>query len=105
MPLAWLVQSHYNPALMAPMVSAPALFLLAEKDQVTPVKNGMALARVWGGLAKTVLLRGAGHSGVENREEFWHSIGDFLAALDQNGLISAAEPAVPESSTDRSSVH
>jgi len=104
-PLGWLVQSHYNPALMAPMVSAPALFLLAEKDRVTPVKNGMALARVWGGLAKTVLLRGAGHSGVENREEFWHSIGDFLAALDQNGLISAAEPSVPESSAGRSSVH
>src|SRR4051812_9510312 len=104
-PLGWLVQSHYNPALMAPMVSAPALFLLAEKDQVTPVKNGMALARVWGGLGKTVLLRGAGHSGVENREEFWHSIGDFLAALDQNGLISAVEPSVPESSTGRSSVH
>ena len=105
LPLGWLVQSHYNPGLMAPMVSAPALFVLAEKDQVTPVKNGMALARLWGGLAKTVLLRGAGHSGVEEREEFWHSIGDFLAALDQSGLISAAEPAVPESSKGRSSVH
>ena len=91
-PLGWLVQSHYNPALMAPMVSAPALFLLAENDQVTPVKNGLALAQRWGGLAKTVLLPGAGHSGLENREEFWHSIGDFLAALDQSRLISAAEP-------------
>ncbi len=105
LPLGWLVQSHYNPALMAPMVSAPALFLLAEKDQVTPVKNGLALARRWGGLAKTVLLHGAGHSGVEDREEFWHSIGDFLAALDQTGLISAAQPAVAESSKGRSSVH
>lgn len=104
-PLAWLVRSHYNPALMAPMVSAPALFLLAENDQVTPVKNGMALVRLWGGLAKTVLLAGAGHSGLEDRAEFWHSIDDFLAALDQRGLISAAEPSVPESSTGRSSVH
>src|SRR5256885_1603431 len=32
-PLAWLVQSRYNPPLMAPLVSAPALFLLAEKDE------------------------------------------------------------------------
>src|SRR3954466_7176089 len=71
-PLAWLVQSHYNPALMAPMVSAPALFLLAEKDEVTPVKHGLALASRWGGIVKTVLLPGAGHSGVEDREEFWH---------------------------------
>lgn len=103
-PLAWLVQNHYNPALIAPMVSAPALFLLAEKDQVTPVKNGLALAHRWGGVVKTVLLRGVGHRGLEDRAEFWSSIGDFLAALDQKGLISAAEPSVPEPSAGRSSV-
>jgi hypothetical protein len=104
-PLAWLVQARYNPALMAPMVSAPALFLLAEKDEVTPVKNGLALARRWGGLAKMVLLPGAGHTGLENREEFWHSIGEFLAALDHEALISAAAPAVAGSSTGISSAH
>lgn len=97
LPLGWLVQGRYNPVLMAPAVSAPALFLLAEKDAVTPVKNGLALARRWGGLAKTVLLAGAGHSGVEEREEFWHSIGDFLAALDGSIATSSAL----ESSTGR----
>src|SRR5882672_12944438 len=102
-PLGWLVQSRYNPALMAPLVSAPALFLLAEKDEVTPVKNGLALARRWGGLAKTVLLHGAGHSGLESREEFWQSIGEFLAALDEGALTGATGPSAPESSTGRSS--
>ena len=102
-PLGWLVQSRYNPALMAPMVSAPALFLLAEKDEVTPVKNGLALARRWGGRVKTVLLPGAGHRGVENREEFWASIGEFLAALDEGALTGATGPSAPESSTGRSS--
>ncbi|HYR32667.1 MAG TPA: alpha/beta hydrolase [Burkholderiales bacterium] len=102
-PLGWLVQSRYNPALIAPMVSAPALFLLAEKDEVTPVKNGLALARRWGGLVKTVLLPGAGHRGVENREEFWASIGEFLAALDEGALTGATGPSAPESSTGRSS--
>lgn len=102
-PLAWLVQARYNPALMAPMISAPALFLLAEKDEVTPVKNGLALARRWGGLAKTVLLPGVGHSGLEDHEEFWHSIGDYLAELDHEALISAAVPSAAGSSTGRSS--
>src|SRR6267142_5488464 len=102
-PLGWLVQSRYNPALIAPMVSAPALFLLAEKDEVTPVKNGLALAGRWGGLVKTVLLPGAGHRGVENREEFWASIGEFLAALDEGALTGATGPSAPESSTGRSS--
>jgi len=105
LPLGWLVQSRYNPALMAPTVSAPALFLLAEKDEVTPVKNGLALARRWGGLVKTVLLPGAGHKGVENREEFWTSIGDFLAALDEGTATAAVGPSAEGSSTGRSSAH
>ena len=97
-PLGWLVQGRYNPALMAPMVSAPALFLLAEKDEVTPVKHGLALASRWGGIVKTVLLPGLGHRGLEDRAEFWNSIGDYLAALDQGALSSAAGSAALESS-------
>jgi len=62
------VQSRYNPSLIAPRVSAPALFLLAEKDDVTPVKNGLALAQRWGGKVKTVWLPGVGHTGLELRE-------------------------------------
>ena len=103
LPLGWLVQTRYNPALMAPMVSAPALFLLAEKDEVTPVKNGLALARRWGGLVKMVVLPGAGHSGLENREELWRSIGEFLAALDEPApaTATASGSSAPVSSTSK----
>src|SRR5882672_9690722 len=106
LPLGWLVQSRYNPALMAPMVSVPALFLLAEKDEVTPVKNGLALAKRWGGAVTTVLLQGLGHSGLESREEFWQSIGEFLAALDASALtaasgVTAAGSSAAGSSTSR----
>jgi len=93
LPLGWLVKSRYNPSLIAPLVSAPALFLLAEKDDVTPVKNGLALARRWGGTAKTVLLPGLGHSGLEYREQFWGSVGTFLAALDDSDLATASSAA------------
>ena len=99
LPLGWLVQSRYNPALMAPLVSAPALFLLAEKDEVTPVKHGLALARRWGGAVKTVLLPGLGHSGLEKHEEFWDSIGAFLASLDAPSV--AMSTSAPGPSTSR----
>jgi uncharacterized protein len=98
-PLGWLMQSRYNPALIAPGVSAPALFVLAEKDDITPVKNGLALARRWGGFAKTVLLAGAGHQGLEEREEFWSAIGDFLGGLDQDAFVPMV--SVPVSSISR----
>jgi pimeloyl-ACP methyl ester carboxylesterase len=97
LPLGWLLQGRWNPSLMAPTVSAPALFVLAENDSVTPVKNGLALAKRWGGFAKTVLLAGAGHRGVEELDEFWTSIGDFLGALDG----SLATASALESSTGR----
>jgi pimeloyl-ACP methyl ester carboxylesterase len=92
LPLGWLMQSRYNPALMAPGVSAPALFVLAENDDVTPVKNGLALARRWGGFAKTVLLAGAGHQGLEERAEFWSAVAEFLGGLDQMTALSSAAP-------------
>jgi pimeloyl-ACP methyl ester carboxylesterase len=93
LPVGWLLQGRYNPALMAPGVSAPALFVLAENDTVTPVQNGLALAKRWGGLAKTVLLAGAGHRGVEDREEYWNQIGSFLAALDPTALPTTVSSA------------
>jgi pimeloyl-ACP methyl ester carboxylesterase len=100
LPLGWLVKTRYNPGLMAPLVSVPALFLLAEKDDVTPVKNGLALARRWGGAVKTVMMPGIGHSGIERYEQFWGSIGDFLATLDgPSPLAMSSSAAAP--STNR----
>jgi len=100
LPFARLMQSRYNPGLMAPAVSVPALFLLAEKDDVTPVKNGLALARRWGGTVKTVVLPGLGHSGIERYEEFWDSIDDYLATLDDPATV-AMTPAGAAPSKDR----
>jgi pimeloyl-ACP methyl ester carboxylesterase len=96
-PLGWLVQARYNPSLIAPLVSAPALFLLAEKDDVTPVKNGLALARRWGGKVKTVLLPGVGHTGLEQHDEFWNSVGAYLASLDEGDVAKTASSAAGSS--------
>lgn len=81
LPVSWLVAGRYDAAALAPLVSAPALFLLAEKDEVTPAENGLALARQWGGLTTTVLLQGASHFGVERREDFWRSVRGYLRAI------------------------
>ncbi|MBV8030203.1 MAG: alpha/beta hydrolase, partial [Betaproteobacteria bacterium] len=77
----WLVGGHYDSAALAPRISAPALFVLAEKDEITPAENGRALASRWGGLARTVLLPGATHLGVERRDDFWRSVAGFLRSV------------------------
>jgi hypothetical protein len=92
-PLSWLVDGRFDPATLAPTVSAPALFVLAELDDVTPVEHGRALAAAWGGRTQTVLLRGASHYGIEDRDEFWRSVGDYLAALRASAAGTAAAAA------------
>jgi pimeloyl-ACP methyl ester carboxylesterase len=83
LPVGLLVNGRYDSVSMAPKIKIPALFLLAENDNVTPVENGATLARAWGGPQKTVTLAGARHYGVERRDEFWSAIRDFLDAMDR----------------------
>jgi uncharacterized protein len=82
LPLGLLLSGRYDAAALAPKIKAPALFVLAERDDVTPVENGAALARAWGGPQRTVTLAGARHYGVERRDDYWSAVGEFLRRLD-----------------------
>jgi pimeloyl-ACP methyl ester carboxylesterase len=75
-------QWRYDAAAMAPKIEIPALFVLAENDNVIPVENGAALARAWSGPQRTVTLAGARHYGIERRPEFWSAVTDFLLEID-----------------------
>ena len=70
LPLGWLVDGRFDSAALAPAVSAPALFVLAELDDVTPVEHGRALAAAWAAARETVLLRGATHTGIRGGTSF-----------------------------------
>jgi dienelactone hydrolase len=99
LPVGWLVDGRFDAVALAPKVSAPALFVLAELDDVTPVEHGRALAAAWGGRVQTVLLRGASHYRIERRDEFWRSVGDYLAAL--RATRASLPPSTAAASTSR----
>ena len=82
LPIGLLLNGRYDAAAVAPTVKAPALFVLAEHDDITPVENGVALAREWGGPQRTVTLTGARHYGIERRNEFWNAVGEFLREIE-----------------------
>jgi dipeptidyl aminopeptidase/acylaminoacyl peptidase len=86
----WLLGHHFDSAFLAPKIAVPALFVLAENDDVTPVRNGLALMRRWGGWTKSVLLPGANHYGIEKSDEFWRSVHAFLGELDRMRLRTAS---------------
>ena len=82
LPVGLILNGRYDAAALAPKIKVPALFVLAENDDVTPVENGTALARVWGGPQKILTLAGARHYGIERRPEFWSAVTDFLRAIE-----------------------
>ena len=97
LPVRWFVGDRFDPVSYAPTVSVPALFVLAENDEITPAENGRALAQKWGGLKELVMLRGATHSGIESREEFWGSVGEFLKKMSPPTLTASAAFTGPSS--------
>lgn len=99
LPIGFLLNGRYDSATIAPTIHAPALFVLAEHDDVTPIRNGTALARAWGGPQRTVTLAEARHYGVERREDFWNEVEKFLRDIESspqnpNGYVkgSATQP-------------
>ena len=80
LPVKSIVNGRYDSAALAPKVGVPALFVLADNDDVTPLQHGQALARAWAGPKRVVTLPG-GHRMVEWRQEYWRAIGEFLAGL------------------------
>jgi len=82
LPVSLLLDGRYDAAALAPTVKIPALFVLAEHDDVTPMENGAALARAWGGPQRTVTLAGARHYGIERRDELWKAVAEFLSAIE-----------------------
>jgi pimeloyl-ACP methyl ester carboxylesterase len=82
LPVGILLNGRYDAAAVAPAIKTPALFLLAEHDDITPMENGAALARAWGGPQRIVTLAGARHYGIERRNEFWNAVGEFLREIE-----------------------
>lgn len=82
LPVGLILNGRYDAAVMAPKIKVPALFVLAENDDVTPMQNGVALAHAWGGPRRIVTLAGARHYGIERREEFWNAVEEFLREIE-----------------------
>ncbi len=78
LPIGTLLNGRYDTAALAPRIEIPALFVLAENDDVTPAEHGAALARAWGGPKQVITLPATGHRMVEWRQEYWQVIGEFL---------------------------
>jgi pimeloyl-ACP methyl ester carboxylesterase len=82
LPMGMIVGGRYDAAAIAPTILTPALFVIADSDDVTPPEHGRALARAWGGPKSLFTLPDTGHRGVEWRADYWVQIARFLRSLE-----------------------
>ena len=81
LPTGLLLGGRYDAAAIAPTIKLPALFVLADSDDVTPPAHGEALMRAWGGPKSVITLAQTGHRRVEWRAEYWKRVSAFLQAV------------------------
>ena len=84
LPVGLILNGRYDAAAIAPKIKVPALFVIAERDDVTPAARGGALASAWGGPQRTVTIAGARHYGIERRNEVWNAVAEFLGDLESH---------------------
>ena len=78
LPVRWLLKHHFDSASLAPNLTPPALFLLADRDTIIPVAHSEALAALWGGPLELRRFPEATHNSIGISHEFKNYIQEFL---------------------------
>lgn len=70
-PVRWLIHDRFDAAALAPQVRAPATVIVAERDEVIPrTRTDALVSRFAPGVARMVLIPGAGHNTLDGRPDF-----------------------------------
>jgi fermentation-respiration switch protein FrsA (DUF1100 family) len=76
--LAPLLTQPFDSLSRAGSIDAPALMLVGDRDTLVPPEHSERLAAAWGGPARVVRLRQAGHNDLQDDPEHWRSVVAFL---------------------------
>jgi uncharacterized protein len=79
LPVKPLLRHRFDAVALAPAITAPALFLMGERDTIIPNANSLNLARHWGGPVETVVIPEASHNDISYGPDYWQAINRFLA--------------------------
>ncbi len=72
LPMRWIVKDQYLSSVYAPGVSVPTLIITAERDEMIPrASTELLLSRFARGVARQVVIAGAGHNSISDGQLFW----------------------------------
>src|SRR5258708_6933677 len=77
LPVGLMLKHNFEPAQLAPRISAPLLCLVATRDQIIPPAHAKKLYDAWGGPKQWVALEDAGHNTTDSHPFFWQNVERF----------------------------
>lgn len=78
LPIEGMLRHTFRSIDFAPNINIPALFLLAEFDEVIPVESGRKLGEAWGGPKEIVMLP-TGHNDINEHPAYFEAINRFVS--------------------------
>ncbi|MDQ0254671.1 pimeloyl-ACP methyl ester carboxylesterase [Evansella vedderi] len=78
LPVAWLLNHHFDNISRAPEIDIPLLTLIATEDRVIPPDHSKRLIEKWQGPASYSLFEGYGHNNIQVNSRYWEEIISFL---------------------------
>lgn len=79
LPVRWLIRDRFDSAAIAGRITAPTTLIAAEHDTLIPPARTAQLAAAFKpGVARSVLIRGAGHNDIGARAAYERALVDAL---------------------------
>lgn len=79
LPVGLLFKYHFDSISRAPSIHSHLLMLVGNKDTLIPNWHSEKLAKAWGGPVQYEVIDGAGHNTIDDGENYWNMIDNFLA--------------------------
>ncbi len=80
-PVKIMLSDEFDSLAIAPKLTIPALFLLAEKDRTIIRSRSMRLYNSWGGRAESVIIEGTHHENITINNYTWKNINNYIDKL------------------------
>lgn len=77
-PVNLLLKHKFDSISRAPSIKSPVLILVGTEDKLIPMWHSKRLAAAWGGEVTIEEIVGEGHNSLDDGEEYWNKIYNFL---------------------------
>jgi len=77
-PVSLILKDKFDSLSIAPSVKVPVYILVGSKDKLIPVWHSKKLGKAWGGKVKLEEIAGVGHNSIDDGDDYWKKIYDFL---------------------------